>query len=161
MKRLLLLIITLLTVQTAVAQEGVSDDEVNEVASGIYCPVCESTPLDVCATQACSDWRETIRLKLGEGESKQDIFDYFARQFGDDVLADPPRRGASLVVLWVLPIVLLLVALLLFSRYLRSLNTPGTPAMQTAVAAPAPSVSDDHIVRDEYLDRIEKELREG
>lgn len=157
MKRLLLIIIMLLTVQTAVAQEGVSDDEVNEIASGIYCPVCESTPLDVCATQACSDWRETIRLKLGEGESKQDILDYFARQFGDDVLADPPRRGASLVVLWVLPVVMLLVGALLFSHYLRSLNK-GPLAIQAATASPTTPAPD---TQDTYFDRIEQELKEG
>ncbi len=164
MKRLLLILILLLSVQTAVAQDGeVSDDDVNEIASEIYCPVCESTPLDVCATKACSDWRETIRLKLGEGESKEAIFEYFARQFGDDVLADPPRRGASLVVLWVLPVVLLLAGLLFFTRYLRGLNTGEVPQMATVgePIAPAPAsgtqASSDP---DEYFNRIEQELKE-
>ena len=93
-------------VQPLLAQDNsVTDDEVNEVARDIYCPVCESTPLDVCATQACADWRELIRTKLGEGDSKEEIFEYFARQYGDGVLANPPRRGVSLIILWILPVV--------------------------------------------------------
>ena len=38
------------------AQEAVTDDQVNEIAREVYCPVCENTPLDVCDTQACADW---------------------------------------------------------------------------------------------------------
>ena len=41
-----------------------SDDDVNEVAGQLYCPVCENIPLDVCPTQACGQWRDLIREKL-------------------------------------------------------------------------------------------------
>jgi cytochrome c-type biogenesis protein CcmH len=113
------------------AQDDISDDEVNEVAKDLYCPVCESTPLDVCPTQACADWRELIRTKLADGETQQDVLDYFARQYGDGVLANPPRRGVSLIVLWVLPVLVVLLGGLLFFRLLRG--------MRVAPAAPLPS----------------------
>ena len=92
--RFLLLALLVLLPATVYAQDDISDDEVNEVAKDLYCPVCESTPLDVCPTQACADWRELIRTKLAAGETRQDVLEYFARQYGDGVLADPPRRGA-------------------------------------------------------------------
>ena len=38
-----------------------TDDEVNRIAKQLYCPVCESTPLDVCPTEACRQWRDLIR----------------------------------------------------------------------------------------------------
>ena len=45
----------LLLATPALAQDApVTDDEVNEVARDLYCPVCENTPLDVCPTQACA-----------------------------------------------------------------------------------------------------------
>ena len=44
-----------------------SDDDVNRIAHQLYCPVCENVPLDVCGTQACAQWRELIREKLGQG----------------------------------------------------------------------------------------------
>ena len=152
-------------VQPLLAQDTVvTDDEVNEIARDVYCPVCESTPLDVCATQACADWRELIRTKLGEGQSKEEIFDYFARQYGDGVLADPPGRGVSLIILWVLPIVLLLLAVLFFSRIMRNLRVASepTPAAAASVesraesAAPVPSV--EQVSEDDYLARIEEEV---
>ena len=89
--RWLLLVLLVLVPAAVYAQDDISDDEVNEVAKDLYCPVCESTPLDVCPTQACADWRELIRTKLAAGETRQDVLDYFARQYGDGVLANPPR----------------------------------------------------------------------
>src|SRR5688572_31208544 len=41
-----------------------TDDEVNKIAKQLYCPVCESTPLDVCPTEACRQWRDVIRTML-------------------------------------------------------------------------------------------------
>ena len=47
--RWLLLALLLALLPVAVyAQDEVTDDEVNDVAKDIYCPVCESTPLDEC-----------------------------------------------------------------------------------------------------------------
>ncbi len=73
-----------------------SDDEVNRVAKQMYCPVCENIPLDVCPTQACQEWRDLIRLKLSDGWSDQQIKQYFAQQYGDRVLAEPPKTAAEL-----------------------------------------------------------------
>ena len=151
-------------VQPLLAQSGdVSDDQVNEVARDIYCPVCESTPLDVCATQACADWRELIRTKLSEGASKQEIFEYFARQYGDGVLANPPRRGVSLVILWILPVVVILIGVLIFSRFMRNLRAtpamaaPDSPSLPTEVRG-SPDSSSEAAAQDDYIARLEEEL---
>lgn len=166
---LVLLALSLLFVGGALAQDVVTDDEVNEVAKDIYCPVCESTPLDVCPTAACADWRELIREQLSQGATKQDVFDYFARQYGEGVLADPPRRGISLIVLWVLPVLGILLALILFAWFLRSMRqkslaAAGAPAVPVAPVAPAakpgskPKPAPSEL--DDYISRIEKELKE-
>jgi cytochrome c-type biogenesis protein CcmH len=151
--------------QPLVAQDSqVPDDEVNEVARDIYCPVCENTPLDVCATQACADWRELIRTKLGEGQSKDQIFDYFARQYGDGVLANPPRRGVSLIILWVLPVVLVLLAAFFFSRVMRKMRAaPEITAATTGIVEPQAQITTPisrsmPVSEDDYLAQIEEEL---
>ena len=65
---LLLLLLALFVTGVAFAQDGTprqpTEDEVNAIAKQMYCPVCENTPLDVCPTQACAEWRELIRDKL-------------------------------------------------------------------------------------------------
>jgi len=119
--------------------------------------VCESTPLDVCPTQACADWRELIRTKLAEGQSRDEILEYFARQYGDGVLSNPPRRGASLIVLWLLPVLGVLLGLLLFSRLLRGLRKA---APEAAAPAPRPKSSTGDPALDNYIARVEKEIDE-
>jgi cytochrome c-type biogenesis protein CcmH len=165
----LLTLVLVILVTPAMAQEGsdgtavgVTDDEVNEVARDVYCPVCENTPLDVCQTKACADWRELIRTKLAEGQTREEIFDYFARQYGDGVLANPPRRGVSLVMLWVLPVVLILLGLLLFSRYMRGLKTAepaGTAALYNQGSAMDSPSKKSEPAADDYMARVEEELK--
>jgi len=149
-------ILSIALVAPAVAQEAVTDDDVNEIAKEVYCPVCESTPLDVCETRACADWRELIRTKLGEGQTKQQIFDYFATQYGDRVLASPPREGIGLI-LWIWPVVALFIGVFFFGRYVRGLRaasemdgTENIGAVSEAKTVPAPA--------DDYAARIEDEL---
>lgn len=145
----------------AAAQEPVTDDEVNEVARELYCPVCESTPLDVCPTQACADWRELIRTKLSEGQSKEEIYEYFARQYGDGVLAAPPRRGFNLL-LWFFPVVAVLVGGFFFSRLLRNLRTAGEQAAGPLVGQPEreATVPQPEAAAEDYINRVERELQE-
>ena len=175
--RWFLLALLALLPAVALAQDDISDDEVNEVAKDLYCPVCESTPLDVCPTQACADWRELIRTKLAAGDSPQDVLEYFARQYGDGVLANPPRRGVSLVVLWVLPVLIVLLGGLLFFRLLRGMRVApaadplpnplpgGEGARPDPLPNPLPKgegarpANKDELL-DDYIARVERELKE-
>src|SRR5512146_1912611 len=79
-----------------------TDDEVNRIAHQLYCPVCENTPLDVCPTEACRQWRDLIRQQLSEGWSEDQIKQYFVEQYGVRVLSEPPRTGLNWLV-YVLP----------------------------------------------------------
>ena len=126
-----------------------SDDEVNAVAKELYCPVCENIPLDVCSTQACAQWRDLIRQKLAEGQNKEQIKQYFAAQYGDRVLAEPPRQGLNWLV-YILPPVFFLAGAFLVYRVISTRK----PLPQTSAAASAPPQPDDP-----YLKRLEDELK--
>ena len=131
-----------------------TDDQVNAIARQMYCPVCENTPLDVCPTQACAEWRELIRDKLAEGWSEAQIKSYFVEQFGDRVLATPPARGLNWLVYVIPPLAILAGAYLLY-RAFRVWKQPA-PAGQgvTPTGIEASAGSDD-----EYVRRLEEELR--
>lgn len=109
----------------------VSDDAVNRVAKKLYCPVCESVPLDACDTPACVQWKEEIRAMLGEGRSEPEILAFFAARYGMRVLAVPPPRGIGLGV-WLIPAVGLPAAALWLAlrlaRWRRSAPASGTAA---------------------------------
>jgi len=123
----------------------VTDNDINRVAHQLYCPVCENTPLDVCPTQACAQWRATIGDKLAAGWSDQQILDYFVAQYGERVLARPSTHGLNVLV-WVIPPLLVLGGAAVLWRFLRQVRP-------TPVAVP-PAAGGD-----EYADRLEQELR--
>ena len=102
----------------AQSQPTPSDDEVNAIASQLYCPVCENISLDVCQSQACLQWREVIRTKLAEGWNVNQIKTYFVQQYGDRVLAVPPPKGLNWLI-YILPPIILLSALLIIIGFFK------------------------------------------
>lgn len=136
----------------------VSDNEVNEVASELFCPLCENTPLDACPTQACKDWRELIRTQLAEGRTEQEIKDYFVAQYGLSVLAEPPTSGFNLVV-WLLPLIAVVVGGVFFVRHLRGLQRTDTPARPGEQQPAAATPNGAGISQDDYAARIEQEVQ--
>lgn len=151
----LLLLVWLFTSQ-AFAQQGTpgepTDDEVNAIAKQMYCPVCENTPLDVCPTQACAEWRELIRDKLADGWTEDQIKAYFVEQFGDRVLAEPPARGLNWLI-YVIPPIAFLVGVFILYRAFRiwRASAPEAPEAEESAQVELPE--------DEYINRLEKELR--
>lgn len=156
---LFLLLTLLLLALPAAAQEPVTDNEVNAVARDLYCPVCENTPLDVCPTQACQDWRDEIRVQLAQGRSEAEIQQYFVERYGPRVLSEPPRQGFNQIV-WLLPIAAVVIGVILFGIYLRNLRQEGddddTMSVSQSTAPKPPPAADE----DEYISRVEKEVRE-
>lgn len=156
---LLSMILALLIFSAASAQEAtprppITDDQVNAIAKEMYCPVCENTPLDVCPTQACIEWRELIRDLLAEGKSEAEIKQYFVDRFGDRVLAAPPARGLNWLVYVIPPIAILAGVVILYSA-IRAWRRPMPPASETPeVGTPSETTSND-----EYTRRLEEELR--
>jgi len=129
---------------------GISDDDMNAVAKQLYCPVCENIPLDVCGTQACAQWRELIREKLAQGWNENEIKEYFVLQYGDRVLAEPPRSGLNWLV-YILPPVAFLVGVFILYRGIKSWRN-------LADLDSGESVHEESEIG-EYILRIEEELR--
>ncbi|HCC78809.1 MAG: hypothetical protein A2X25_08585 [Chloroflexi bacterium GWB2_49_20] len=129
-----------------------SDDDVNVIASQLFCPVCENTPLDVCPTQACAQWRDEIRLRLAQGWSEAQIKNYFAENYGIRVLAEPPRQGLNWLVYIVPPVAFLAGAYILF-RAFRSWRALATQLSEEEAQKSAPEETDP------YLNRLEEELK--
>ena len=138
----------------AFAQGGTpTDDEVNAIAHKLYCPVCESTPLDVCPTQACKEWRELIRTMLADGKTEKEITQYFVDQYGARVLAEPPKEGFFWLIYLLPPAVILIGAVILF-RSLKEWTKP-----KVAVPASDGERSESPAQKDDYIARLEEELK--
>ena len=126
-----------------------TDDDVNRVARQLYCPVCENTPLDVCPTEACRQWRDLIRSMLAEGKSEAQIKQYFVDHYGARVLDEPPNRLVSYLV----PAVIIFLGALLLARGFQMWMKPSLAKSDTAeMPGEAQPV-------DPYVARLEEELK--
>lgn len=146
------LLLTLVFAVIAVARVSAqgptpTDDEVNRIAKQLYCPVCESTPLDVCPTEACRQWRDLIRTMLADGKSEAEIKQYFVEHYGARVLAEPPNRLVSYLV----PGLAILLGALFLARGFQMWLKPSTA--ETKPAEPEAQHSDP------YIARLEEELK--
>ncbi len=87
---------------------GVTWDDVNGVASKMYCDVCEGIPLDECESVACRQWREEIARQLSDGRTEDEIIDYFVERYGEDVSAIP-RDETDRFIAFAVPVILALL----------------------------------------------------
>ncbi len=144
--------------RTALAQNPTpTDDQVNRIAHQLYCPVCENTPLDVCPTEACRQWRDLIRQQLSQGWTEDQIKQYFVTQYGARVLAEPPASGFNWLIYILPPIIILAGAFILF-RAMRSWTR--LPHTSEGSDAPSPtSAAQAGASGDEYVARLEDELK--
>jgi cytochrome c-type biogenesis protein CcmH len=126
------------------------DDEVNRIAKTLYCPSCLNTPLDVCPTQQCADWRAEIKQFLKEGKTEQQIRDYFAARYGPQVLGAPPAEGFNWIAYILPPLGIVLGALVAWFTVRQWLGRHS--------ASPATAESPE--IPREYAERIERELKE-
>jgi cytochrome c-type biogenesis protein CcmH len=144
-----------LAVATVSAQGSTpTDDQVNAIAKQLYCPVCENTPLDVCPTQACKEWREEIRGLLADGKSEAEIKQHFVDYYGARVLAEPPRTGFNWLIYVVPPIVIVAGVFVLF-RAFKAWSQPAASETEAGMDEVEAVPSSD----DEYIARMEEELK--
>ena len=147
---ILLFLITIVFSTPVFAQDTFpTDDDVNKIAKQLYCPVCESTPLDVCPTESCRQWREVIRTMLAEGKSEAEIKQHFVTQYGVRVLNVPPNPW---VTYFVPGVAILLGALMLlrgFQLWKKPLVTESTSATNEA----------NQVQQADYIQKMEDELR--
>ena len=140
---------TLITQTTVLAQGPTpTDDEVNRIAKHLYCPVCESTPLDACPTEACRQWRELIRTMLAEGKSEAEIKQYFVEHYGARVLAEPPNR----LVAYLVPAVAILLGALMLLRGFQMWMKPSMTEAGSVAREAQP-------IQDPYVAKMEEELK--
>lgn len=121
------------TLVRAVAAAPTLEDQTYTIARGLMCPVCAGQTVAESNAPLAQQMREVIRERLQRGETRQQILEFFVAQFGENVLAAPPKRGAGLV-LWAAPVLAFVVGIAALTVYLRRMmRKPG------AAVPPPPS----------------------
>ena len=119
----------------------------------LMCPICPGETLNQSQTTLAKQMRAEVRDRLRDGESEQEVKDYFVSVYGESVLAEPPRRGFGLAA-WLVPAAAAVVGLGVLVFVLRSMRRSG------ARQAPAPAAPPDPALAD-YLRAVDAELGMG
>lgn len=122
-----------------------------DIEDEVMCPVC-GTPLSISQSPQAEREREFIRDLIARGRTKAQIKDALVGQFGEEVLAEPPRRGFDLAV-WLVPGALLLAALAALAvtvpRWRRSGRPPGGTGAPPAADEPPLAEADARRLSDD------------
>jgi cytochrome c-type biogenesis protein CcmH/NrfF len=72
-----------------------------DVEDEVMCPIC-GTALNLSAAPQADRERAFIRRQIAAGKTKDEIKDALVAQYGDQVLAEPPKSGFDLTA-WLVP----------------------------------------------------------
>lgn len=95
------------------------EDQIAEISGELMCPVCEGQSVAESNAQLARDMRAIIKTKLLEGDTKEEIIDYFVSSYGETILASPPPKGFS-AILWLLPVLSVLIGAAIILRTIRA-----------------------------------------
>ena len=107
MKNLFLFVLVALLLAPA-ARASERHPSLAELEGEVMCPVCETT-LDQSSSPAAQQIKRVIANRIAAGDTKTQIKDRLVAEYGDAILAAPPREGFGLVAWW-LPVVGILAA---------------------------------------------------
>ncbi len=120
MIRVLVLVAALALAAPAAA--GEQRPTLADLEDELVCPTCNTT-LEMSSSPVADRMRAFIRARIAAGDTKSEIKRKLVAEFGEEVLAAPPKRGFNLLA-WVLPLAGLLAAALAVAviarRWLRS-----------------------------------------
>ncbi len=94
--------------------------------------------------------RDLVVKKLRQGESKEEILQYFQSRYGERILATPNKKGFNLI-LWILPFVIVAFAAIIIYFLIRRWSSR---VRETAGA------HFDEGQLSGYEERLEKELKQ-
>jgi cytochrome c-type biogenesis protein CcmH len=129
-----------------------------DIAGELMSPACPGRTLLNCTSTQAEQWRELIRQKSTNGESKEKIIQYFIDIGGDGILAAPPKRGFALAA-WLLPAFVLLngagLILILTLRWARQHAADPSERTDDNMRAPA-----EETTSDPYMNRLRHDLEQ-
>lgn len=119
------------------AEDPVVEQRLITIAEELRCLVCQNESLAGSRADLANDLRREVRSLIKSGKSDAEIKEFLVSRYGDFVLYRPPVKPTTWL-LWFGPLLLLLGAIWLLIRIIRSgqkqTNTPALDAAQRAKA---------------------------
>lgn len=149
-----LALLTLLLSDRSVSAQYHNEEALQQAAREIYdlimCPLCAGQTIAQSNNETSAQMRDLVLKKLRQGETQEEILQYFESRYGERIMAKPNKKGFNLI-LWVLPFVLVLLAAISIYFLIRRWSSRDQ------------AIPVDHFDEDqpsEYQERLEKELKQ-
>jgi cytochrome c-type biogenesis protein CcmH len=91
---------------------GTSDERLFSIAGRLKCLQCVGESIAASQSSMAVQFREEIRNRMEQGDTDDEILNYFASSYGQEVLLTPPASGIGGLV-WIVPVVVVAGAALL------------------------------------------------
>lgn len=129
-----------------------------DVAEELMSPACPGRTLLNCTSGQAEQWRELIRQKIAQGETKEQIIQHFVTIRGEEILAAPPKQGFALTA-WLLPVFMIVngIGLIVALTYRWVRNRPRTDVQ--SLDSDTTSTQDQRST-DVYRARLHSELED-
>jgi cytochrome c-type biogenesis protein CcmH len=123
-----------------------------ELETELICPTCQTT-LELSNSPVAERMRVFIRERIAAGDTESEIKDALVADFGEGVLAAPPKQGFNLLA-WVLPLAAGALAVAALAVALRRWSR----ARREEVAETPPSANGRPPLDPELERRVDEEL---
>jgi cytochrome c-type biogenesis protein CcmH len=149
-----LALLTLLFPDLSVTAQYHNEEALQQKAREIYglimCPLCAGQTIAQSSNETSSQMRDLVLKKLRQGQTKEEILQYFESRYGERILAKPNKKGFNLM-LWFSPMVLVALAAVVIYFLIRRWST-------RAQVTPAAHLDEEQLAK--YKERLEKELKQ-
>lgn len=144
------LVVVLASPGAAGAHAGQHRTTLSELESEVMCPTCGTT-LQLASSPLAERQRAFILARVERNQTKAQIKAALVAEFGEQVLADPPRRGFGVAV-YVVPLSTLALVLVVVAVALRRWRR--TRGIADAGEPPPPLAAGERARLDEELARF-------
>lgn len=128
------------------------------VSEQIKCPVCQNESIADSTASIAQQMRQVVYQQLQEGKSEQQVLQYFAAHYGNQILLTPPPQGLNLLV-WLMPVLMLMIGLGLLTFVARDWRALGRLQAATNTDEEDAELQSDPEL-EQYRRQLERELAE-
>lgn len=96
-----------------------TQERAQEISRTLKCPTCAGESIADSNALLSGAMRETVQEQVEQGRTPDEIREWFAQRYGDQILLEPPRRGLGWL-LWGFPLVLVAAAALVLMHQRRT-----------------------------------------
>ena len=90
-----------------IVDETEIDEKVREIAKTLRCTVCQTENIWESGAPLAHQMRDAVRERVIQGQSAEEIREYFHSRYGDYIMMEPPKHGLNWLI-WLAPFILLL-----------------------------------------------------